>query len=191
MATKKPSRHAPKRLDPETQPATTSTWAPKNERDIYEYHNGSHAVAVDPLALHELITQHPELDTELKILSTQSAMVQTGKPEAFRNLVQIVRDVFKVAPFEQDAKGKALGLTNAECLELLAHFFAYLATLKKTLDPSPISAPPGAPPASDVPSPMPSASDSTSTPTVPSSDTPPASPSASPAPSAEPAPPTP
>lgn len=80
--------------------------------------------SADPLAIARAFFTHPSFDWDEtpELLRTGVATVQL---EAFRVIGVAVRDVFGIRPLDQG------GLSDRECLDLLAEFRQYLGDVKK------------------------------------------------------------
>lgn len=133
MAAKKTSRKP-------AQPPATGGYTPR-ERAIYRYFNGVREVAVDPLRVQRELAAVPDLDLETDAKLAGLATPNPESAKSFDRLVEAVRKVFQVQPLSEDG----IGLTDAECVELLASFALYIADVKKKAQACLTSAPPTEP----------------------------------------------
>ncbi len=120
----------------------------QNERQIFRYFNGTRTIAADPLVLsRELARQCPDLDKIVLLLKLPESAA--GIPEnlarqaldhrdrALVQLVRVTRSVFRIADFDQDGAG----LTERECLALLASYQEFVTQVQE--DALPLAIGPG------------------------------------------------
>lgn len=101
----------------------------RSSRDIFWYWDGSKQRAIDPIVAWHLVVNHEQYNHE-----RHSAGVDRGDEESINVTCKCVQDVFGVKPFDPKSRS---GLTVLEQLALLALFYGFLDTLKKTSDPKP------------------------------------------------------
>lgn len=110
----------------------------EKQRHIFRYYNGNKKVAADPMKLaKKLATAYPKESTwehDLKLLQLQNA----ESLEAFGRMAELGRQVFEIAEFSEDDKGKQSGLTEIEVVELLALFATWMGDVKKNTAQKPI-----------------------------------------------------
>lgn len=118
------------------------------ERLIYQYWNGIGDVKADPMILYKKWRSiWPELSAELKVATSEMLKDKDTIP-AHNRAVEMIRGIFDLKPYP-------LGLTEAECDDLLNHFLDYCDRLKKDSAPSPTSSTPtGASPTSSTEGPI-------------------------------------
>jgi len=132
----------------------------KREREIFRFWDGGRTRTADPLAIWIALHDDPEFNYD-----TTPAFVDAGDIAAIKTTVGAVRRIFGLKSFE------AGGLTSQECLELLAVYFLYEESLKKsTSEPATPQSPTGSESSSQ--STMPPDLGSSSIPNVPSLGTP-------------------
>lgn len=125
-------------------------WLGRRTREIFRFWDGRRWRYADPLAVARALENNERFDW-----TTHPALTATGDLDALKVTADAVREAFALPLFD----GRH-GLTEGECLSLLADFTDYLDSLKKNTSPSPmwpVST------ASDDPSPTKSSSDSGST----------------------------
>lgn len=93
-------------------------------RGLFLYFDGRRWRSADPLAVARAFFTHPSFDWDEtpELLRSGVATVQL---EAFRVIGLTVREVFAIEPVDRG------GLTDRECLDLLASFRHYLGDVKK------------------------------------------------------------
>jgi hypothetical protein len=121
------------------------------ERNIYRFHDGNGRREADPWRLMQALADSPDCN-----LSDDGALASSGTPAAapaFRRVVSLIQQAFGVQPFHRERwlyfLSRRRGLTDLECLSLLADFSAYLARLRFPHAPSRTPSPPGGPESSD------------------------------------------
>lgn len=129
---------------------------------IFRFWDGTREVAADPLRISRGLLNVPGLNLEedIKLATLANPMAGKAADEAVARLVGAVQSVFGVKEFREE-RGKAEGLTDFECIQLLNTFGAYIGDLKKKLSPSPTSTTPTDPSAESPPTPT--SADSTGT----------------------------
>lgn len=109
-------------------------------RDIFQYWDGRRYRRCDPWTVYRATVDDPkfEWDTTPKLIAMDAVDDDSLriKLDAVLDAATMVRRVFDVRPLD---KG---GLTEAECLELLWRFSAYVGSVKKNTRRTPISLPP-------------------------------------------------
>lgn len=132
----------------------------KREREIFRFWDGKKTRAADPLEIWLALKNDPEFNYD-----TTPGFVDAGDTEAIKVTIGAIRRIFGVKTLEQG------GLTSQECLELLAVYFLYEESLKKsTSEPATPQSPTGS--ESSDKSTTPPDLGSSSIPNVPSLDTP-------------------
>ena len=108
------------------------------QRNIFEYNNGSKACYADPIRLsHKLATAYPKesnLEHDFKLLKLQNN-------ESFEALIRIAdfaRDVFNLKSYDK-VEGQSIGVTDTEAIGVLVDFTAWMDTVKKNMNVQPIS----------------------------------------------------
>lgn len=92
------------------------------ERKIYHFWNGKDLIKVDPMPVYKrLMSVAPELSIDLKVASSISKDARTAHDAA----IKTVRNIFSITPYEEG------GLTEAEAMDLLDHFYNFCQGLKK------------------------------------------------------------
>jgi hypothetical protein len=152
------------------------------ERYIYSYFDGEKIVRADPIELfRRIMSKGPELRTDIAV--SQSASKDAERCHV--RMIETIRELFNVKPLDPV---KRIGLTEAETMDLLNHFFTFNSEVKKNSNEPPTSPtatsqpmpPPTAEPSSasvNVESPTTKSSDSGSTENDPSTAEPTKSPS--------------
>lgn len=102
-------------------------WAWRRRRSIFPFFDGTAARWADPMAVYRELQRHPRFNWDI-----HPALIDTGDLDALAVTAEAVRSAFGL----KDAA--AGGLTEAECVALLARFVAYLDALKKNGSPAPI-----------------------------------------------------
>jgi len=106
----------------------------KEERLIFRYHNGSKQIAADPLVIQRKILSQKniDLDSEFRI-----AVSDTKESlDAISRVVGVIRSAFGVKELDPETEE---GLTDTECLQLMASYAEFLNELKKKASLSQIS----------------------------------------------------
>lgn len=98
----------------------------RRRRSIFRYWDGARNRFADPMAIYRALQQHPRFNWDV-----HPALIDCGDLDALALTAEAVRTAFGIAPVEQD------GLTEAECVTLLAAFVGYLEALKKNGSPTP------------------------------------------------------
>jgi hypothetical protein len=98
------------------------------DRDIFEYSDGSQTRRIDPLPIWHRIWQTEDIESILKRAG------QNRESEAVIELIDLAREWFCIPPY-QDGVG---GLTDLEVERLLDRYFAYTIDLKKKHGPLPM-----------------------------------------------------
>ena len=155
------------------------------ERMIFQFWDGAKWRKIDPIVVHRRLLDSPDpLDIEIKkIFLGQTFGNSDGSPLSDEQLLHIhklakesgasierlagqVRKAFGIVEYAE-IDGQEQGLTEAECISLLALFFAYMDDLKKKLPPAALptwptpTAPPSPPTANGSATPSGSVSGST------------------------------
>ena len=103
------------------------------EKMIYSYWDGSKLVTADPMVVYRrLMEKGPELNVDMMVATSPSK----DADNAHVLMLEKIRYIFDVKPLENNN-----GLTEEHTIGLLNHFLTYTETLKKNLNPSPISSP--------------------------------------------------
>lgn len=141
-----------------TETPAPSAWTfDPAKRKIFEYHDGTRSRRADPLAVQRVINRKlgRRLDTHLKNMGVLERVPPALRPhlsegviddmrakefDAAEALAAVTREAFGVKALEDG------GLSDAECLDLFARFYAYVAYLEEAARPLPDS------PGPDVPS---------------------------------------
>lgn len=109
-------------------------------RSIYKYHNGTKYVLADPLAIYRTLASFPDidLDRDLKVLGLAFRPNPATDPGlekeivgTFGRLIGAIRQAFKVSEFQVQEDGTPIGLTEEECMLLLADYADFIDGVKK------------------------------------------------------------
>lgn len=132
-------------------------WRIARSRAIFHFWDGQRRKSLDPMLIWLKLKADPEFS-----IDKHPGLIDLGDDESQLIGVRAVQRAFGVKDFLQG------GLTHLESLNLLAGFFEYLATQKKSINPTQTLLPPTESPPSE-PSTTNAASDSGRTPAEPSS----------------------
>jgi len=104
------------------------------ERMIFRYHNGTKQIAADPLVIQRKLLSQKDVDLDsefrLAVSDTKESLA------AISRVVDVIRFSFGVKPLDPETEE---GLTDTECLQLMASYAEFLNELKKKASLSPIS----------------------------------------------------
>lgn len=103
----------------------------RGRKQIFQFWDGSAWRYADPMVIVRGLQDHETFNWE-----RHPVAVQLGDLEALAICAKAIRDVFHIVEFNGST---GAGLTEQECLELLARFSAYLGGVKKNGSPSPTS----------------------------------------------------
>lgn len=99
-------------------------------RRIYSYFDGEKVVAADPMVLwRNLMEVRGDLSAHLSLAF--APMDSKDKPQAYAKAAALSRKIFSVREFHEG------GLTEAEAVNLVQHFWRYCDGVKKNSPPSP------------------------------------------------------
>lgn len=112
-------------------------WLWRRRRAIFRYWDGATHRFADPMAVYRALVQSPRFNWEV-----HPALVDLGDLDALAITAEAVRDAFNLPAVSHG------GPTEAECVQLLGEFVAYLNALKKNGSPSPTLPEPTEPPSS-------------------------------------------
>jgi len=101
----------------------------RGRKQIFQYWNGQAWCYADPMVVLRGLQDHPTFNWE-----RYPVLVTKGDLGALKVCADAIRDVFGIDPFN-GVTGR--GLTEEECLGLLADFSAYTSGVKKNGSPSP------------------------------------------------------
>ena len=106
-------------------------WLRRKARDkqrfIFRYWNGSKTVFGDPLELHRNLQAHPDYTEDSFSLITREEL----RNDIIGELAAVVREVFSIPKLIDG------GLTELECVQLLAEFIEYAGVQKKSGEQTP------------------------------------------------------
>jgi len=128
----------------------------RRRRLIFRYWDGLRGRWADPIALNreldkaggehwaahlDVLSISARID-ELKLDGNMQRNQAKALDESTQDLVRIVRTAFALPAFESSS---GLGLTEAECIDLLAGYLNWMAQAESDTRPSPSSSPPTGP----------------------------------------------
>jgi hypothetical protein len=94
----------------------------KDDRRIFKFHDGQRKRSADPLAAWCCLHDDPAF-----VIDRDLRLVDAGDSAALKITTAAVRRAFNLKPWSETDGG----MTEAECLALLATFMEYMNTLKK------------------------------------------------------------
>ncbi len=102
-------------------------WLWPHRTGIFAFFDGTRSRRADPMAVSRALFSHPTFSWEdhPKLIDVDDPAVSM---DALRITAEAVRDAFTLPSVEDG------GLTEIECVDLLASFVAYLASLKKSTE---------------------------------------------------------
>lgn len=104
-------------------------WLFNRRRAIFQFWNGRAWCQVDPLVVFRKLREHPEFD-----LDRDTMFHEAGHEDSTQLCIAATRVAFGVTAFDGSA-----GLTEAETMDLLQSFGAWMQSVKKNTSPQPIS----------------------------------------------------
>lgn len=107
-------------------------WAWRNRLGIFQFFDGTRTRRVDPMAVQRALFNHPRFAWD-----THPVLIDVDDPKVSLEALEITADAVRTA-FELPGI-EAGGLTETECVNLLASFVAYLNDLKKSTGTTPNS----------------------------------------------------
>lgn len=117
-------------------------WLRNRRRNIFRFHDGIRNRAIDPLVAWRIMWEHPECNPEVDF-EPAVGLAPDGSRVKFDNgaqdrVLKMAREMFGLKPYSEGSPG----LTVAETIELLWSFLAYMRSLKKKPDQSPMTSAP-------------------------------------------------